>query len=190
MKTMATVKSYENKCATNYSITSKIGTTRTTTSSSPSTTPTTTLTQCTCTSTDAWRTCTESARTAHSSTVDDTAHLMAQVLSAFIVIHGHIHGRTSLTRFSALYFFLFLLSVTVFLFHLELFLELHYTKDMANCAVPLQKREREDTLNVFIPPAESLASPDEGAAHELPEKIDEAGMRAENLNWHNHQRSG
>ena len=31
---------------------------------------------------------------------DDTAHLMAQVLSAFIVIHGHIHGRTSLTRFS------------------------------------------------------------------------------------------
>ena len=29
---------------------------------------------------------------------DDTAHLMAQVLSPFIVIHGHIHGAFSLTR--------------------------------------------------------------------------------------------
>ena len=30
----------------------------------------------------------------------------------------------------------------------------------------------------------------ERAVHELPEKIDEAGMRAENFNWDNHQRSG
>ena len=45
----------------NYSITRKTGTTRTT-CSSPSTTPMTTLTHCTCTSTDAWRTCTETAR--------------------------------------------------------------------------------------------------------------------------------
>ena len=73
MKTMATVKSYENKCVTNCSNTSKIGTTRTTTTnSSPSTTPMTTLTQCTCTSTDAWRTCTESARIFVPQHCDDT----------------------------------------------------------------------------------------------------------------------
>ena len=152
MKTMATMKSYENKCATNCSITSKIWTTRTTTSSSPSTTPMTTLTHCTCTSTDVWRTCTEPASALFTVFVDDyTAHLMAQVLSAFIVIHGHIQGRTSLTRFSALYFFLFLLSVPVFLFHLELFPELHHTKDMANLRLSTAE-ESVDTLNVFIPP--------------------------------------
>ena len=60
MKTMATVKSYENEVNENYSITSKTGTTRTPTSRPQSTTPMTTLT-----STIAWRTCTESARTAH-----------------------------------------------------------------------------------------------------------------------------
>ena len=31
-----------------------------------------------------------------------------------------------------------------------------------------------------------LSSPDERAGHELPEKIDEAGMKAEILNWYNH----
>ena len=94
MKTMATVKSYENKCAMNYSITSKTGTTRTTTSSSPSTTPMTTLTHCTCTSTDAWGTCTESARALFTVFVDDyNAHLMAQVLSAF-----HLHPWSSTWR--------------------------------------------------------------------------------------------
>ena len=56
----ATVKSYENEVNENYSITSKTGTTRTPTSRPQSTTPMTTLT-----STIAWRTCTESARTAH-----------------------------------------------------------------------------------------------------------------------------
>ena len=62
MKTMATVYSSENKCATYYGIIkTTTGTTRTT-YSSPSTTPMTTLTHCTCTSTDVWRTCTEIAR--------------------------------------------------------------------------------------------------------------------------------
>ena len=65
MKTMATVNSYENKCATNYSIiTSKTGSTRITSSSQCTTsTPMTTLT-----STIAWRTtCIESAHIAHCS---------------------------------------------------------------------------------------------------------------------------
>ena len=76
---------------------------------------------------------------------------MAQVLSAFIVTHGHIHGRTSLTRLLPFYFFLFLLSVPVFLFHLELFPELHYTKVMANLRCSAAE-ESEDTLNAFTSP--------------------------------------
>ena len=60
MKTMATVNSDENEMNENYSIRSKTGTTRTPTSRPQSKTPMTTLT-----STDPWRTCTESARTAH-----------------------------------------------------------------------------------------------------------------------------
>ena len=61
----------------------------------PTSTPMTTLT-----STIAWCTsCIESAHSAHCSTLDDdTAHLLAQVLSPFIVIHGHTHGAFSLTR--------------------------------------------------------------------------------------------
>ena len=73
---------------------------------------------------------------------------MAQVLSVFIVIHGQIHGRTSLIRLSTFYYFLFFLSVTVFLFHLELFLELHYTKSMANLRCSAAE-ESEDNLNSF-----------------------------------------
>ena len=73
---------------------------------------------------------------------------MAQVLSAFTFIHDHHHGRLSLTRFSAFHFFLFLLSVPVFLFHLELFPELLDTKDMANLRLSTAK-ESEETLNVF-----------------------------------------
>ena len=46
---------------------------------------------------------------------------------------------------------LFLLSVPVFLFHLELFLELHYTKDMANLRCSAAE-ESEDTLNSFTSP--------------------------------------
>ena len=91
-------ESYENKCATNYTASSQTttGTTRTTSSSQCTTsTPMTTLT-----STIAWCTsCIELAHSAHCSTLDDdTAHLIAQVLSPFIVIHGHTHGAFSLTR--------------------------------------------------------------------------------------------
>ena len=129
------------------------GTTRTT-CSSPSTTPMTTLTQCTCTSTDAWRTCTETAR-ASSTVCDDTAHLMTQVLSGIhIVTHGHIHGRISLTRFSLSTSSSSFLSVPVFLFYLELFPELLYTKVMANLRCSAAE-ESEDTLNAFISPTPS-----------------------------------
>ena len=62
-----------------------------------------------------------------------------------------------MTRFSAFYFFLFLLSVPVFLFHLKLFLELHYTKDMANLRCSAAE-ESEDTLNVFISHTEGPAT--------------------------------
>ena len=63
--------------AMNYSITSKIGTTRTPTNRPQSRTPMTTLT-----STTAWRTCTESARTVHEFTV-------------VIVPHFTFHGSSS-----------------------------------------------------------------------------------------------
>ena len=98
MKTMATVKSYENEVNENYSITSKTGTTRTPTSRPQSTTPMTTLT-----STIAWRTCTESARTAHLFHSCDclTLHIHG---SSSERIHTSIcmviHGALSLTRFS------------------------------------------------------------------------------------------
>ena len=55
-----------------------------------------------------------------------------------------------LTRLSTFYFHLFFLSVPVFLFHLELFLELHYTIVMANLRCSAAE-ESEDTLNVFTP---------------------------------------
>ena len=55
------------------------------------------------------------------------------------------------STFSALYFFLFLLSVPFFLFHLELFPELLYTKDMANLRRSATN-ESEDTYDVFNPP--------------------------------------
>ena len=97
--------SCENKCAMNYSITKKIGTTRTTTSRTQSRTPMTTLTQCTCTWTIAWRTCTESARIAHCSTVgDDHMHTSWLKFWALFttIIHGHPHGAFSLIRPSPL----------------------------------------------------------------------------------------
>ena len=98
------------------------GTTRTTSSSQCTTsTPMTTLT-----STIAWCTsCVESAHRAHCSTLDDdTAHLMAQVLSPFIVIHGHTHGAFSLTRYSPFFLYLSFLPFSVFFLYHELFLEL------------------------------------------------------------------
>ena len=98
MKTTATVKSCENEVNENYSITSKTGTTRTSTSRPPSRTPMTTLT-----STIAWRTCTESAHTAllfHSCDCL-TLHIHGSSPERFhISIHGHPHGALSLTRFS------------------------------------------------------------------------------------------
>ena len=108
----------------------------------------TTLTHCTCTSTDAWRTCTEPARIFVPQHVMIHAHLMAHVLSTFTPICMDIHGALSLIRFF-LFFYLFLLSVPVFLFHLELFPELLNTKCMANNLRCSAAEESEDTLNVF-----------------------------------------
>ena len=69
-----------------------------------------------------------------------------------ISIHGHPHGALSLTRLSTFYFFLFLLSVPVFFFHLELFTEPHYTKCMANNLRCSAAEESEDTLNSCTSP--------------------------------------
>ena len=96
-KTKATVKYMRTSVRrTTASSQTTTGTTRTT--SSPQCTTSTQMT--TLTSTIAWCTsCIELAHSAHCSTLDDdTAHLMAQVLSPFIVIHGHTHGAFSLTR--------------------------------------------------------------------------------------------
>ena len=89
-------KSYENEVNENYSITSKTGTTRTSTSRPQSTTPMTTLT-----STDAWRTYTESALIAHLSTAVIISHFTFHGSSPelfHITIHGHQHGAFSLIR--------------------------------------------------------------------------------------------
>ena len=69
-----------------------------------------------------------------------------------------IHGRGGMEKSGSekplqpmplpFYFNLFLLSVPVFLFHLELFLELHYTIVMANLRCSAAA-ESEDTLNSF-----------------------------------------
>ena len=69
-------------------------------------------------------------------------------------IHGHPHGALSLIRLTTFYFFLFLLSVPVFLFHLELFPELSYTKCMANNLRCSAAEESEDTLNSFTTPTQ------------------------------------
>ena len=127
----------------------KTGTTRTITSSSPCTTrtPMTTLT-----STIAWRTtCIESAHIAHCSQSLLMIHIAHSWLKSWALshsIHGHQHGAFFLIRFLPFYFHLFLLSVPVFLFHLELFLELHYTIVMANLRCSAAE-ESEDTLNSF-----------------------------------------
>ena len=149
---MATVYSYENKCETNYTITNKTGTTRTPSGRPQSSTPMTTLTQ--------YAPALQRSRGVHalslhthlSTALMIVSHsLMAQVLSEF---HSHllsIHGALSLTRLSTFYFFLFLLSVPVFLFHLELFPELPHTKCMANLCHSANK-ESEDAYDVFHPP--------------------------------------
>ena len=76
---------------------------------------------------------------------------MAQVLSAFTLHPWPSTWRTLFDSFLPFYFHLFLLSVTVFLFHLELFPELHYTKVMANLRCSAAE-ESEDTLNSFTSP--------------------------------------
>ena len=94
MKTMATVYSYEKEVNQNCSITSKTGTTRTPTSRPQSTTPMTTLT-----STIAWRTCIESARTAHLFHSCECLTLHSPCLKSehfHISIHDHLHGAFSL----------------------------------------------------------------------------------------------
>ena len=115
----------------NYSsITSKTGTTRTPTSRPQSTTPMTTLT-----SAIAWRACTESARTAHLFHSCDclTLHIPWLKSSALSYLHPWSSTwRTLLDSTSPFFFYLFLLSVPVFVFHLELFPALLYTKCMAN----------------------------------------------------------
>ena len=76
---------------------------------------------------------------------------MAQVLSAFTLPSAWSSTAHSPCFDFSLFFFLFLLSVTVFLFHLELFPELHYTKVMANLRCSAAE-ESEDTLNSFNSP--------------------------------------
>ena len=110
----------------------------------------TSTTMTTLTSTSAWCTsCIESAHSAHCSTLDDdTAHLLAQALSPFIVIHGHTHGAFSLTR-SLLSSFTFSSCPSPFFFlYPELFLELDNPIVMASLRYSAAE-ESEDTLNSF-----------------------------------------
>ena len=129
-----------------------IGTTCTT-SSSPSTTPMTTLTHCTCTSTDAWRTCTETARIFVPQSVMIHAHLMAQVLSVF-----HLHGhpwRTlldSTSPFSSTFSScLSPSSSSTSSCSVSSSTRRHGKPALLRC-----KRESEDTLNAFTSPASSV----------------------------------
>ena len=73
---------------------------------------------------------------------------MAQVLSAFTLHPWSSTWRSLFDSLLSFYFYLFLLSVPVFFFHLELFPELHYTIVMANLR-PSTAEESEDTLNSF-----------------------------------------
>ena len=80
-------------------------------------------------------TCIESVRTAHLFHSCDCLTLHIPWLKFWAHSHFHLHGHPWRTLFDSLlpfYFHLFLLSIPVFLFHLELFLELHYTIVMAN----------------------------------------------------------
>ena len=57
-------------------------------------------------------------------------------------IHGHPHGALSLSRVSFFRFFLFLLFVTVFFFHFELFLNSTARRSWQTCGAALQKGVR------------------------------------------------
>ena len=146
---MATRKAVRTSVRWTTASQSKTGTTRTTSRTTCTTsTPMTTLTQCTCTSTDAWRTttCIEPARifvpqlvmTPHGSSPE-------RFHTPSMVIHM---AQSPWFDLSTFYFFFFLLSVPVFLFHLELFPELLNTKCMANLRCSAAE-ESEDTLNAF-----------------------------------------
>ena len=142
---MATVKSYENKCATNYSIITN----------------------------NKWNDVNNNMQLTKHDTNDDvdTMHLHFNGRVAYMRIFvpqlvmtphtsglkswalSHSHPRSYSWRVlldspSSFFFYLFLLSFSVFLFHLELFLELTYTKSMANLRCSAAE-ESEDTLNVF-----------------------------------------
>ena len=95
--------------------------------------------------------------------------LMAQVLSAFSQSSSFHPWRTLLDSPLPFYFHLFLLSFSVFLFHLELFLELHDTIVMANLRCSAAE-ESEDTLNAFTSPTleEALCIPSESALLQRP----------------------
>ena len=86
-----------------------------------------------------------------STAYDDTAHLIAQVLSAFTLPSAWSSMAHPLWFDFSLFSYLFLLSVTVFLFLPELFAELHCTTVMANLRSSAAE-ESEDTLNAFISP--------------------------------------
>ena len=116
---MATMKSYENKCSTNYS----------------------TITN------NNWNNAYNKQLFKHDTNDDVDTTDIARIFVPQLMMTPHTHG-SSLERFHtpsmvinmahspsfnfSLFFYLFLLSVTVFLFHVELFLELHYTKVMTN----------------------------------------------------------
>ena len=124
----------------------RTGTTRTT-CSSPSTTPMTTLTHCTCTSTDAWRTCTDLAlRIFHSSWWHRTPHG-----SSSESIHSHPRSyswRVLFDSTSPFFLYLFFLPFSVFFLHTELFLELDNPIVMASLRYSAAE-ESENTMNVF-----------------------------------------
>ena len=152
LKRMSTVKSYEDKCATNYSIITN----------------------------NNWNDAYIMQFTKHDTNDDvDTMHLHSTGRVAYMhsdctcifvpqldddTAHlfgsnsEHIHNScpfhpwsTLFDSFLPFYFYLFILFVTVFLFQLELFLELHYTIDTANLRCSAAG-EREDTMNAFISP--------------------------------------
>ena len=72
---------------------------------------------------------------------------LAQVLSKHFVIHGHIHGRTSLTRFSLSASTCSFLSFSVYFLHSELYSELDNPIVMESLCYSANK-ESEDAYDV------------------------------------------
>ena len=86
------------------------------------------------------------------STVCDCLTHRISWLKSWALSYLHPHGAPSLICFSTFFFFLFLLSVSVFFFHFELFFEFHDTIviEILRCSVG----ESEDTMNAFTFPTE------------------------------------